>query len=154
MDSMETIPNLEMVIFDPIQAFLGAETNSNEVGQLYSQYCQMIATKFDTGVLSVHHMSKQGLVSTDDSMTARQSIRGASSIIDSSRYCIAFFLCDEDTAQEVCLKQGIEYNRLAVIRAAVVKANSEADMAVKTMVRRNGVLEVVNEDKEIKLENT
>ena len=149
MDSMETIPNLEMVIFDPIQAFLGAETNSNEVGQLYSQYCQMIATKFDTGVLSVHHMSKQGLVSTDDSMTARQSIRGASSIIDSSRYCIAFFLCDEDTAQEVCLKQGIEYNRLAVIRAAVVKANSEADMAVKTMVRRNGVLEVVNEDKEI-----
>ena len=149
MDSMETIPNLEMVIFDPIQAFLGAETNSNEVGQLYSQYCQMIATKFNTGVLSVHHMSKQGLVSTDDSMTARQSIRGASSIIDSSRYCIAFFLCDEDTAQEVCMKQGIPYNRLAVIRAAVVKANSEADMQIKTMVRRNGVLEVVAEDREI-----
>ncbi len=149
MDSMETIPNLEMVIFDPIQAFLGAETNSNEVGQLYSQYCQMIATKFNTGVLSVHHMSKQGLVSTDDSMTARMSIRGASSIIDSSRYCIAYFLCDEDTAREVCMQQGIPYNRLAVIRAAVVKANSEADMTVKTMVRRNGVLEVVNEDREI-----
>ena len=47
------------------------------------------------------------------------------------------------------MKQGIPYNRLAVIRAAVVKANSEADMQIKTMVRRNGVLEVVAEDREI-----
>jgi phage/plasmid primase-like uncharacterized protein len=149
IDSLESIPNLELVIIDPIQSFIAAPTNDNEVGQLYSQFCQMIASKLSTCVLSVHHMSKQGLVGIDDPMSARSSIRGASSLIDSSRFALALFLCDEDTAKDICLKQGVEYDRLKVVRAAVVKANSDADMAVKTMIRRKNVLEMVNQDDEI-----
>ncbi len=150
IDSLESIPNLELVILDPIQAFVGAPTNDNEVGQLYSQLCQMIASKYNCCTLSVHHMSKQGLVGIDDPMAARQSIRGASSLVDSTRFCLALFLCDEDSGREICLKYGVEYDRLKVIRAAVVKANSDADMSVKTMIRRKNVLEIVNDNEDIK----
>lgn len=150
VDSLESIPNLELVVLDPIQAFVAAPTNDNEVGQLYSQLCQMISSKYNCCTLSVHHMSKAGLVSIDDPMAARQSIRGASAIVDSSRVCLALFLCDEDSGREICLKYGVEYDRLKVIRAAVVKANSDADMGVKTMIRRENVLEMVNQDEDIK----
>ena len=64
--------------------------------------------------------------------------------------CLALFLCDEDSGREICLKYGVEYDRLKVIRAAVVKANSDADMGVKTMIRRENVLEMVNQDEDIK----
>ena len=72
IDSLEAIKDLELVVIDPIQSFCSAPTNDNEVGQLWSSYCQMIATKFETSVISIHHMSKQGLVAVNDPMQVRQ----------------------------------------------------------------------------------
>ena len=93
-------------------------------------------------------MSKAGLVSIDDPMAARQSIRGPRRLWTVELFGLIF--CDEDSGREICLKYGVEYDRLKVIRAAVVKANSDADMGVKTMIRRENVLEMVNQDEDIK----
>lgn len=149
IDSLEAIKDLEMIVIDPIQSFCSAPTNDNEVGQIWSSYCQMIASKFNTSVISIHHMSKQGLVAVNDPMAVRQSVRGASSFLDSSRWVLAMFLCEEEEAKQICIQQGVEYDRLKVIRSCIVKANSDADMSIKTMIRRDAVLEILDEDKDI-----
>ena len=133
-----------LVCIDPVQSFVTGELNSQEVGQLYSQFCQMIATKHDCSIISVHHMNKTGLVGIDDPLEARAAIRGASALVDASRYVMALFLTGEEDGRQICLANGLDYDRLRVIRAAVVKANSDADMTVKTLVRRNAVLELID----------
>lgn len=149
IDSLEAIKDLELVVIDPIQSFCSAPTNDNEVGQLWSSYCQMIATKFETSVISIHHMSKQGLVAVNDPMQVRQSVRGASSFLDSSRWVLALFLCEEEEARQICLDQGLEYDRLRVVRSCIVKANSEADMTVKTLIRKGAFLELLSDETKI-----
>ena len=46
--------------------------------------------------------------------------------------------------------QGVEYDRLKVVRACVVKANSDADMTVKTLIRKGAFLELLDDEQEIK----
>lgn len=150
IDSLEAINDLELVVIDPIQSFCSAPTNDNEVGQIWSSFCQMIASKFNCCVMSIHHMSKQGLTAVADPMMNRMAVRGASSFIDSSRYVLSLFLTEEEEAKAICLQQGIPYDRLKVIRACIVKANSDADMTVKTLIRRGACLEILDEETEIK----
>ena len=153
IDGLSAIPDLVMLSIDPLQAFIGAQTNNNETGQLYSIYAQMIATRFDTAVVGVHHLSKAGLVDNPDFMQLRASIRGASSFVDSSRWCLALSTADPESGKQICLENGEEYDRMKVIRCGIVKANSEADMSVKTLIRKNGVLELVKENGGIQWEN-
>jgi len=146
---LEAVKDLELLVVDPIQSFCSAPTNDNEVGQLWSSLMQMIASKFNTCVASIHHMSKQGLIATNDPLQSRMAVRGASSFVDASRWVLSLFLCEEEEAQAICLREGISYDRMKVVRSAVVKANSDADMTVKTLIRKNGFLELLDENKEI-----
>lgn len=153
IEGLSAIPDLAMVCIDPLQAFIQANTNDNMVGQLYSQMAQMIASRYDTAVIGVHHLTKGGLESQADIMQWRASIRGASSFVDSSRWCISASLCDEESGRQICLEQGEEYDRMKVVRVAMVKSNSESDMSVKTMIRKNGILQILQPKDEIKWEN-
>jgi len=150
IDGLDAIKDLELVIIDPIQSFTSAPTNDAEVGQLYSQFCQMIASKYNCSVISVHHMSKQGLVVSADPMESRSAVRGSSALVDSSRWVLTLFLAEEEDAKAICIEQGLEYDRLKVIRACIVKANSDADMSVKTLIRKGAVLELLEENRGIK----
>ena len=42
---------------------------------------------------------------------------------------------------------------MKVVRVAMVKSNSESDMSVKTMIRKNGILQILQPKDEIKWEN-
>ena len=62
--------------------------------------------------------------------------------MDGHRLCLGLWLGDESEAERICLENGVEYDRLRVVRGGVVKANSgEVDMSVKTLFRRDAVLE-------------
>jgi RecA-family ATPase len=145
MQELETIPDLELVVIDPIQAFVNAPiTTSQEASQMYSQFASTIASRFNTSVISVHHMSKVGLTGTEDVMQARASIRGSSALVDGARAAIAIWLAPESEAEQVCSEQGVEYDRLRVVKCGVVKANSsEVDTKVKTLFRKNAILEPI-----------
>ena len=78
----------------------------------------------------------------------RAEIRGASSITDSVRFAIAMWLADNDTCEKICLDQGIEFDRMAVVKASLVKSNSgNVDYKTKTLVRNGAVLEILDENK-------
>ena len=87
-------------------------------------------------------MSKTALSHADDPMSARASIRGASSLVDGHRLAIGLWLSNEEESERICVDNGVEHDPLRVVRGGVVKSNSsEIDTSVKTMFRRDAVLE-------------
>jgi hypothetical protein len=150
VEELKTIPNLKLVVFDPLQAFTtGNISSSNEVGQLWGSYCANISARLGITCLTVHHLAKSALTNdSDDALSHRAEIRGASSITDSVRFAIAMWLADNDTCEKICLEQGIEVDRMAVVKASLVKSNSgNVDYATKTLVRRGAVLEILDQNK-------
>jgi len=150
VDELKTIPNLQMVVFDPLQAFTTASVSqSNEAGQLWGSYCANISARIGCTTLTVHHLNKGALTNdSDDALSHRAEIRGASSITDSVRFAIAMWLADEETCEKICLEQGKDMDRMAVVKAALVKSNSgNVDYSVKTLVRNGAVLEILDENK-------
>lgn len=150
VDELKTIPNLQLCVFDPLQAFTTASVSqSNEAGQLWGSYCANISARIGCTTLTVHHLNKGALTNdSDDALSHRQEIRGASSITDSVRFAIAMWLADEETCEKICLEQGKEMDRMAVVKAALVKSNSgNVDYSVKTLVRNGAVLEILENKK-------
>jgi phage/plasmid primase-like uncharacterized protein len=146
--ALESIENLKLVVIDPVQSFVSASiSSSNEAGQMYASFCANISARLGATTLSIHHMSKAGLVSTEDNMTARASIRGASSLVDAHRFALALYLSSEEEAERLCLQNGVEFDRTRVVRASMVKSNSEIDYSVKTLFRKDVVLETVEDQK-------
>jgi len=146
--ALESIDNLKLVVIDPIQSFVSASiSSSNEAGQMYASFCASISARLGATVLSIHHFSKQGLVGTEDNMTARASIRGASSLVDAHRFALALYLSSEEEAERLCLQNGVEFDRTRVVRASMVKSNSEIDYSVKTLFRKDVVLEPIEDVK-------
>ena len=150
VEELKTIPNLKFVCFDPLQAFTtGNISSSNEVGQLWGSYCANISARLGVTTLTVHHLSKSALTNdSDDALSHRAEIRGASSITDSVRFAIAMWLADKDTCEKICIEQGIEVDRMSVVKASLVKSNSgNVDYGVKTLIRKGAVLEILEKNK-------
>jgi phage/plasmid primase-like uncharacterized protein len=129
VDELQAIPNLKLCVFDPLQAFTtGNVSSSNEVGQLWGSYCANISARLGCTTLTIHHLNKQGLtVDSDDSMVQRTSVRGASSL-------------------RICEEQRVPYDRMSVVKASLVKSNSgNVDYSTKTLFRRDGILEPLEE---------
>ena len=148
--ALESIENLKLVVIDPVQSFVSASiSSSNEAGQMYASFCANISARLGATTLSIHHMSKAGLVSTEDNMTARASIRGASSLVDAHRFALALYLSSEEEAERLCLQNGVEFDRTRVVRDSMVKSNSEIDYSVKTLFRKDVVLETIDDKKEV-----
>ena len=150
-EELENIDNLALIVIDPISSFVGnvsGFTTNQEAGQLYGYYCSMLSSKFKCCVLSVHHMVKSSLAGFDDPMLARAAVKGSTSIIDSARFGLAAWLASETEAERICLEQGVEYDRMRVIKAGIVKTNSgEVDTRIKTLFRKDGLLEILDEKK-------
>ena len=152
VEELKSLKNLKLVIFDPIQAFIGSSmpiSSSNEAGQLWSTFTAGISAQLGVTCISMHHMSKQALNEGEDqSLTKmRQNIRGASSIIDGSRMGLVLFNAGKDEAEKVCFEQGEEFDPMKVVKGAVVKSNFKCDTSIKTLFRKGAVLEILDENK-------
>ena len=145
LEELSQIPDLKLVVLDPIQAMSAAPlSSSNEAAQLFMQLCSSIAAQFDCVCLSIHHMNKAALSSNGDAMSARQAIRGASALVDASRNAIALWLGDKDEAERVCLDAGFDYEPLRAVQGGIVKSNSgEVDMQTQWLIRKDAVLEPI-----------
>lgn len=146
VEELKTIDNLKLVAFDPLQAFTTASVSqSNEAGQLWGSYCAMISANIGCTTLTTHHINKQAISNdSDDPYSHKSDIRGASSITDSVRFAISMWIPSESDAEQLCAQANIPYDRLGVVKAALVKSNSgNVDYGVQTLIRREGILEPI-----------
>ena len=148
VEELQAIPNLKLVCFDPLQAFTtGNVSSSNEAGQLWGSYCANISARLGCTTLTIHHLNKGALTNdSDDAMSHRAEIRGASSITDSVRFALSLWLASAEDCERICEEMRVKYDRMAVVKAALVKSNSgNVDYDTKTLFRKDGVLELLEE---------
>lgn len=144
---LRAVPNLKLVIIDPLQAFVTADVTSDPAaGQfMWSSFSQLCAETGAT-VIVCHHMRKEGsnrIVSADD---AREAIRGSTALIDGARATYALWTASEDQTRRVCIEAGVDVRPKRVINGAVVKANDEHDWEIHTYLRADsGLLEDATE---------
>jgi hypothetical protein len=143
IEQLKTIPDLKLLIIDPLQAFVTADiTKDPAAGQfMWSCFAQICAATGAT-VIACHHMRKEGMSKIDSADSAREAIRGSTALIDGARATYALWNAGEDQAKRLCQELGIPHKPKAVVNGAVVKANDEHDWEVHTYVRaESGLLE-------------
>ena len=87
---------------------------------MWGSYCANISARLKCCTLTVHHLNKGALANdSDDAMSHRAEIRGASSITDSVRWAIAMWLASAEDCERICEEMRVKNDRMAVVKAAL-----------------------------------
>lgn len=136
------IPDLRMVVLDPLASFVHADINADPAaGAFVTGLLASLATETGATVLLPHHMAKRQ-TPVNSPEEARAAIRGSTAIVDGVRFAYALWHTEESEGQRICRALGEEWARNRVLKGAVVKSNAPADLTVRVYVRdmSNGLL--------------
>jgi hypothetical protein len=145
-ERLRAIPDLALVVLDPLQCFVHADINMNpQAAALTMSYLNTLAAETGAIVLVTHHARKEG--SPKNSQQARLSIRGTTALVDQSRFAIALWVPEEAQVKKDCERLGAEYKPNAIVYGAVVKSNDGASREKWITLRGpDGVLRDVTAD--------
>lgn len=136
-DQLAAIDDLQLVVFDPLAAFVHAPINEDPAaGQFTCSLMAMLAAETQATVLLSHHMRKgdrKTPVSTPQE--AREMVRGTTALVDGLRWVYALWPEIDSEARKVCERLKIQYQGNSVINGAVVKSNGPAQRRISTYVR-------------------
>lgn len=135
------LPELRLVVIDPLQAFVLADVNADPAAAqfLWSAMAEL-ATATRATILLTHHMRKDGMLRIADGDDAREAIRGTTALVDGARLAYALWKLDDEAARPICNTLQIPFERGRIVRGAVVKANDEADHNAHTYTREESGL--------------
>jgi len=134
------VPDLRLVVIDPLQAFVMADVNADPAaGQFMWSAMAELAAETKATILVTHHMRKDGMriVTADD---AREAVRGTTAIVDGGRLTYALWKLHEEAAKPICDQLAVPFEPGCLVRGAVVKANDEADYTAHTYHRQESGL--------------
>jgi hypothetical protein len=144
-EQLLSIPDLKLVVLDPLSSFVSADINKDNVAAAaLMTMLGELASKSGAAVMLVHHFAK-AIVPTDLS-DARSAIRGAGALVDNGRWALAMWEADQDRAYSVLkgLKQQ-ERSRASglVYMGGLAKGNAPGAKTLRTLVRSaaTGLLE-------------
>ncbi|MBF0453683.1 MAG: AAA family ATPase [Magnetococcales bacterium] len=136
LEELLEIPDLRLVVVDPLQSFAGGDVNSDPAaGAMFFAGLGRIAAETGATTLVTHHFRKVGNKPIVSSNEAREAIRGTTALVDGGRWSYAIWEVEQDEARKVCKKLGQHYERDNVFRGAIVKSNWPTDKAVRLYVR-------------------
>jgi len=135
------LPELRLVVIDPLQAFVLADVNADPAAAqfLWSAMAEL-ATATGATILLTHHMRKDGMLRIADGDDAREAIRGTTALVDGARLAYTLWKFDDEAARPICNTLQIPFERGRIVRGAVVKANDEADYNAHTYTREDSGL--------------
>jgi hypothetical protein len=146
---LRAIPDLKLVVIDPLQAFVALDLNSDAMAAqfLCGRLAQLAA---DTGaaIILTHHMRK-GSKEIENPADAREAVRGSTAIVDGCRTVIAVWNPPVADARKSCAALSVEWEPHAymIMQCAVVKANWPADFRPRTLLRSSDGLLVDRTEK-------
>ena len=143
---LHKIPDLKLVVFDPLSSFIFADVNADPAaGSFSTGLLSSLATDLEAAVIVAHHMRKPAsgkAITTVEQ--ARDAIRGTSALVDGVRLAYALWPASEERQLEVFNVLNKPYQRNAIYEGAVVKANGLADRNISRYCRADsGLLEDV-----------
>lgn len=97
------LPELRLVVIDPLQAFVLADVNADPAAaQFLRSAMAELATATGATILLTHHMRKDGMLSIADGDDAREAIRGTTALVDGARLAYALWKLDDEAALPIC----------------------------------------------------
>lgn len=131
----KAIPNLRMIIIDPVSRFRSGDENDNEAATRFVEVLEQIREETGVTVLCAHH-SRKGSTGEDV-----DDIRGASAFVDALRF--AATLARPKPGKGLC-----ENDAKSMVRFSVVKSNYRTDVDEQWMRRGvGGVLKPIEAPK-------
>lgn len=124
----KAIPDLRLIILDPISRFRAGDENDNEAATRFVEALEQIRKETGVTVLCAHH-SRKGSDGKD-----ADSIRGASALVDAFRFAATLAKIRSDEAKKMRMDESEVKN---LVRFNVVKSNYRTD--VDEMWLRRGV---------------
>lgn len=136
-DQLAGIPDLQLVVFDPLQAFVHAPINEDPAaGQFACSMMATLAARTQASVLLAHHMRKNDKRAPVNTLQdAREMVRGTSALVDGLRLVYAMWPEVEAEARRICERLRVPFEANRVIRGGVVKANGPVRRRISTYVR-------------------
>jgi hypothetical protein len=128
----DTLENLKLVIFDPLQPLCALDLNVPENAQFVCSRLAALAARTGASVIVSHHFAKREASTPEQ---AREAIRGTGGLVDGVRSVYALWQPRDDDARGVLKQLHLPYQRGAVVFGGVVKANGRANLKVVTYVR-------------------
>lgn len=139
------IPDLVLVVIDPLQAFVMADVTSDPAAAQYmwSALAEICAETKAT-VIVTHHMRKEGMNNIRTIHAAREAIRGSTALVDGARGVYALWQAESDYARLCCQLMGRDYEDNAIIHGAIVKSNDDVRQEIHTYARAQSGLLIQN----------
>lgn len=95
----QQIPNIKLVVLDPVSRFRGGEENSNEGATRFVEEVESLRTATGATVLLPHHVNKNSMANATENLTI-DGLRGASALVDGVRWAAAMAPMRKDVAEE------------------------------------------------------
>lgn len=134
---LAAIPDLKLVVIDPLQAFVLADVNADPAAAqfMWSAFATLCAETGATLIVA-HHMRKDGSASIKTAEDAREAIRGTTALVDGARLTYALWKAGADDGRDMCARLDVEFAPERIAFGAVVKANDQASRDIHTYVRQ------------------
>jgi hypothetical protein len=88
---LRTIPDLALVVLDPLQCFVHADVNADpQAAAIVMAALNMLAAETGATVLATHYVRKENEAPMN-AQEARHLIRGSSALVDQSRFAIVLW---------------------------------------------------------------
>jgi hypothetical protein len=136
-EQLLAIPDLALVVIDPISCFFYADINKDPVaGSFATALIASLASETGAAFVIAHHMRKpSNTMPIKTPEQARDAIRGTTALVDGVRAAYAMWPAEEKEARQVCRQMELDFLRGRVFHGAVVKSNGPADRSIRTYVR-------------------
>jgi RecA-family ATPase len=140
-EQLSALPNLKLVVLDPLSSFVSADLNDNTVGSALMAMLGEVATETRATIMAIHHFAKATVPTS--LKNARTAIKGAGALVDNTRWSLVLWEADEDDAGEVlkAIGQPERARQSGVVYfGGVAKGNAGQAKILHTLVRSpNGV---------------
>jgi len=135
----EQIPNLSLIIIDPLSRFRGGDEIDNVAATRFVTAIEQLAKITGATVLLVHHVNKSSI--RDSASAGQTASRGASALVDGVRWNANLFPMTEAEAKQFKIHKN---ERLNYVKLDVVKNNYTPPIGPTWFKRGNyGVLTCV-----------
>jgi hypothetical protein len=145
---LAAIPDLRLVVFDPLSHFVAGNTNDNRLGSAVTGKLTELATETRATAMMVHHFAKGREI--DGLNGARDAIRGASALVDNSRWALTLWELERDKAYKILKLLGEPERAKSagiVYLGGLAKSNAPGAKTVRMLVRQKetGLLQDVTD---------
>lgn len=135
-EALMEIDDLALVVFDPLQSFFDWRFDEdNLAADKALKFAHRIASKTGASVVFTHHLRKEDLGNAPTTpQGAISKIRGASNIVNSSRFAIPIWRPSEDVSARIAEEIGCDENN-GIFMAGLGKENFGGDTSTHWLVR-------------------